>query len=255
MAIDALKIRSSISQPFIIAGTPFTLTTTIENAHEDSIEVLQYIYNLPYQVQWILDVAYGQAYTKGGPMRWLRPAWKTAAQPPGTPMAWQSIQAPGVQAVAILQSGESSSYSYNLIVPNWLFTQGGQLVFQGTIVYRYKGIQHTSPFEVTLVVRPPIKSMTIGAIVGSVLGSFARILQSQGDSSLHFIRYNYPEYAGASILAVILATVAVVFSSRRSAESQPVVTIEDFWGGVAVGFLIGFFGEEYFQKLIPLKSG
>jgi hypothetical protein len=254
MSVAAITIRTSISQPFIVAGTPFTLTTTLANAHEEQIEVVSYVYHVPFQVQWILDTAYAAAAAHqkslfGVPIS--RPAWKQAAQPRGTVL---TCGYPNGAALYVLQSGESWSYSFNLIVPSWLFQPGGQLTFQGSIVYRYKGVLHTSPFEVTFPVRPPLLSMTIGAVAGSVLGTLAQIFRDHGTSGLSYVRHGYPEYGGAGLLAVILATIAVAFASRRSADSQPVVTIENFWGGVTAGFLIGFVGQDYFQKLISLKS-
>jgi hypothetical protein len=43
-----------------------------------------------------------------------------------------------------------------------------------------------------------------------------------------------------------------VFSSRRTGEVQPILTIEDFWGGMLAGFLVGYLGHEFFGKVVPL---
>ena len=62
MTVDAVRIQTSIAQPFVVAGSPFSLTTKITNLHEEEVEIIEYFYHIPYQVQWIHDNDYGKAY-------------------------------------------------------------------------------------------------------------------------------------------------------------------------------------------------
>jgi hypothetical protein len=55
-------------------------------------------------------------------------------------------------------------------------------------------------------------------------------------------------------LAMILSTIAVVYSSRRTNDAQPVLTVEDVWGGMILGFLIGYLGNEFFSKVLPIGN-
>ena len=64
VSVSALKVKVSIAQPFVVAGTPFTLTTSFENNHEGPIEVLQLSYHVPFQVQWIAERAYTERFEK-----------------------------------------------------------------------------------------------------------------------------------------------------------------------------------------------
>jgi hypothetical protein len=41
---------------------------------------------------------------------------------------------------------------------------------------------------------------------------------------------------------------AIIFSARK-AEAQSFVTVEDFWGGLLIGFLIGYSGTTIFAKI------
>jgi hypothetical protein len=59
-------------------------------------------------------------------------------------------------------------------------------------------------------------------------------------------------HISGAILALILSVIAVVYSSRRTGESQPILTVEDFWGGLVIGFMIAYLGQEYFQKIVPI---
>jgi hypothetical protein len=50
------------------------------------------------------------------------------------------------------------------------------------------------------------------------------------------------------MLAVILSAVAVIFMARKS-DTQSFVSVEDFWGGVLIGFLVGYTGTGFFGTL------
>jgi hypothetical protein len=88
MSTAAVKIKVTIAQPFVIAGTPFSLTTTVENVHEEKIDILEFLYHIPYQVQWIHDNIFTEAYEATQKRKWFL-RWfpsslvKTARRPPG----------------------------------------------------------------------------------------------------------------------------------------------------------------------------
>jgi hypothetical protein len=275
MSTAAVKIKVSIAQPFVIAGTPFSLTTTVENVHEEKIEILQFIFHIPYQMQWIHDQKFDAAYETTQNRKWFL-RWfpssllNKAAQPPGQVMTFGILQAPNpatkegkvadgtltaydrIQERALFEvlPTESVSYSFKAIVSNWLLMSGGDLAFPASIRYRYKGEVHFSPFEVRFVLRPPLLSNCLGAVVGSTAGSIARTLQLEQAATAALMTIGH--VAGA-ILALILSVIAVVYSSRRTGESQPILTVEDFWGGLIVGFMVGYLGQEYFQKIVPIQ--
>ena len=257
MSTAALKIKVTIAQPFVIAGTPFSLTTTVENAHEETIEVLEFLYHIPYQVRWIHDNNYDSAFNARREAPWhLRSfqgsPWKKAAQPPGQVMFFANLANPNEAVVSVLPS-ESTSYSFKALVPKWLFVSGGELVFPARIKYRYKQAIHYAPFEVKFTLRPPLVANGIGAVVGALLGSGARALKDDGSAA--FQRAGV-EFAAATLLACILAAVSVVYSSRRTGDSQPILTVEDFWGGLIVGFMVGYLGSNFFQQVVPIaKAG
>jgi hypothetical protein len=256
MSTAALKIKVTIAQPFVIAGTPFSLTTTVENAHEESIEVLEYLYHIPYQVRWIHDDNYHIAFNARREAPWYRrpfqgSPWKRAAQPPGQVMYYANLKNPDEALVSVLPS-ESTSYSFKALVSKWLFVSGGELVFPARIKYRYKQAIHFAPFEVRFTLRPPIVANGIGAVLGALLGSGARALKDDGSTIL---QQTGLEFAAATLLACILAAVAVVYSSRRTGDSQPILTVEDFWGGLIVGFMVGYLGSNFFQQVVPIAKG
>lgn len=252
MSTAAVKIDSTIAQPFVVAGDPFSLTTTFQNSHEGPIEILQITYHIPHQVQWIHHGRYGDAWdarrARHWLYRWVSPAaWRDGLSPPGQPMFYSP---PKSDLRWHIQASESGSYSFGAVVPGWLFASGGKLVFPAMIEYRYQDVVHTTDFEVEFTLRPPLKANALGAVVGSILGAISKGLRDQGPDFFGQLGIGF---IASTALATILSVVAVIYSSRRTGDAQPIVTVEDVWGGLLTGFLIGYAGHEYFTKLVPLK--
>ena len=238
MSVSALKVKVSIAQPFVVAGTPFTLTTTFENNHEGPIEVLCLSYHVPYDVQWIQEQQYTSRFDelKLHPVKsflFSNRSWRAGVSAPGQAMFY-GIGASGYETpVVTILPGESGTYSFSSFVRRWLFSSGGELVFPGQVKYRYQGGIHYNTFEVRFTLRPPLLANGIGSIVGSLIGPVAKGLRDQGSAFFSSVGMNF--VAGVA-LAMILSLVAVIYSSRKTAEAQPIVTVEDFWGGFLVGF-------------------
>jgi hypothetical protein len=254
MSTDAIKIKTAVPQGVVIAGRPFSLTTIVTNPYEDPIEIISYTYNIPYQVQWIHDQVYSQRFAEFSSSsfvrRWFTPSiWIAAARPPGELMTYQNMTGDG-KPIQIIAPGESQTYSFKAMLPQWLFISGGQLGFQGQVNYRRKDAFHSSTFEINIPFRPPLRSISLGALLGAILGSAAKVLKESGPDILH---QKPVGVITSTALAIILSTVAVVYSSRRSNDSQPVLTVEDVWGGMILGFLIGYLGNEFFQTIVPVK--
>lgn len=256
MSVSALKVKVSIAQPFVVAGTPFTLTTTFENNHEGPIEVLQLSYHVPFQVQWIQERTYTERFEELKTKTLARifltnSAWRSGVSAPGQGMVWGDGKSDFNTAVFNLVPGESGTYSFSAVARRWLFAAGGDLVFPGQVRYRYKDQIHHHTFEVRFTLRPPLMANGLGAVVGSLVGPIARGLRDQGPEFFSTIGIAF--IAGVALTA-ILALVAVIYSSRKTGEAQPIITVEDFWGGLLVGFLLGFLGNEFFGKLVPIGN-
>jgi hypothetical protein len=104
---------------------------------------------------------------------------------------------------------------------------------------------NTSAFA--MQVRAALWSVILGGFVGGIVGSVARSIQQTGMAAA-FKGSNLSPTIGALILSAILSGAAVVFSARKT-DAQSFVTVEDFWGGVLIGFLIGYSGTTAFGKI------
>jgi hypothetical protein len=53
------------------------------------------------------------------------------------------------------------------------------------------------------------------------------------------------QFVGTVILAMILSAIAIIFLAGKS-DAQSFISVEDFWGGILVGFMIGYTGTSFF---------
>jgi hypothetical protein len=109
---------------------------------------------------------------------------------------------------------------------------------------------NTSSFNVQ--VRAALWSVILGGVIGGVVGSVARSLQGVGGETA-FSGTHANSTIGALALSAILSGAAVIFSARKT-EAQSFVTVEDFWGGLLIGFLIGYSGTAAFAKITASPS-
>jgi hypothetical protein len=105
-----------------------------------------------------------------------------------------------------------------------------------------------------IAIRPSVYSLIGGAAIGRISGSVARLLKLTGQFDLSVITWSGGLSSGFTIaLAVILSAVSIIFVTRKS-EAQSFISVEDFWGGLLIGFFVGYTGTEFFSDLIRVKG-
>ncbi|MER6064787.1 hypothetical protein [Streptomyces sp. NPDC001792] len=115
---------------------------------------------------------------------------------------------------------------------------------------RRRVFSNTTSFTVPL--KAALWNVMSGGAFGGAVGSVARSLQDA--HSLSALAHQHLGTAISSlVLAVILSSAAIVFAARKS-EAQSFITVEDFWGGVLIGFLIGYSGTAAFTELTGVSS-
>jgi hypothetical protein len=100
--------------------------------------------------------------------------------------------------------------------------------------------------EKTLQVRASLISIASGAVAGAGVGwivkkSFEGEGFDWGAAAFHKFLIN----AAGLLATVLIAAMTVLFVARKK-DAQPLVSVEDFWGGVVVGFLVAYSGERVF---------
>lgn len=248
----AVRIQSTIAQPAVVAGEPFTISTRITNLHDEPIHVFELRYDVPFQIQWIADKDFDEHYVEVRRMPFLkrlfaRSNWHVAAQPPGQSMSFKSTDP--ASPIETIAPGQSMIYTFKALAARWLFASNGRVNFDGRVRYATSRGEQSSIFEISFPIRPPLRANVIGAVLGAVTGAAAERLRERGGEI--FLVAGVEELA-AVVLAAILSVIAVVYASRRGGEGQPILTIEDFWGGLIVGFLMGYLGHSFFFEVVPV---
>ncbi|GHF55076.1 hypothetical protein GCM10018790_36340 [Kitasatospora xanthocidica] len=118
------------------------------------------------------------------------------------------------------------------------------------------GSERRRVFANTTALTVPLKAalwnVMTGGVAGGLVGSLGRSLQ-EAQSLSALAHQPLGTTLGSLVLAVILTGAAIVFAARKS-EAPSFVTVEDFWGGVLVGFLIGYSGTAAFTELTGLPA-
>jgi hypothetical protein len=106
-------------------------------------------------------------------------------------------------------------------------------------------------------------TMLVGTLVGSVLGTFVRVLTGAPIPSLPgFIseiqKAGEPPNVGSSIVTLLFVNLIlgllIGIILMRKKDVQPFLTVEDFWGGILLGFLVGLFGLQFLFQFGNIPS-
>ena len=118
---------------------------------------------------------------------------------------------------------------------------GEEGIFTNTVAYE-------------LSIRPSVSSVIIGAGIGGFTGAIARFLQITPTEKWQiFSTTDLVTFLITIVVTVILSGIAVVFMVRKS-DAQSFVSVEDFWGGLLIGFLVGYTGTSFFEQLTGVTN-
>lgn len=161
---------------------------------------------------------------------------------------------------AALEPGSTDVWTIRLGTGRSPFFVPASYRLQFTVVYGLTPRQDAAPppgaerrrvLSNTTALTVPLKAalwnVMTGGVAGGLVGSVARSLQ-EAQSLGALVEQHLGTAIGSLVLAVILSGAAIVFAARKS-EAPSFVTVEDFWGGVLVGFLVGYSGTAAFAQL------
>ena len=144
------------------------------------------------------------------------------------------------------------------MAPLWLQLTRSKLLFrplshtfQIQVNYSVDGVDHTGTVPYQLTIQAALGSIAWGSVLGAALGALLKGLTSPtavvDDRSRIF---GVIQGIGVAIMAAI----GVVIAFARKSSVQPIVSVEDFWGGFVIGFSVGYFGFDRFLTLFPSNS-
>lgn len=149
-----------------------------------------------------------------------------------------------------LQPGDSVVRQFVLRTRSRLLFRPLSHTFQIQVNYSVDGVDHTGTIPYQLSIQAALGSIAWGSVVGAALGTLVKSLTQPGTS-----------FSGTHLLAIlqalavsVMASIAVVVAFARKSSAQPLVSIEDFWGGLVIGFTVGYFGFQTFFRLFPTSG-
>jgi hypothetical protein len=140
----------------------------------------------------------------------------------------------------ILNPGDSIVKHFVLKTTKWLMFTPISHTFQIQVQYEAENTVHIDTVPFTVNIRAAMGSSLIGSICGSVLGS---LVSNSADFS------NPSKLLQISLTSVIFGIIIVVAFARKS-NVQQIISVEDFWGGLFIGFLVGYSGQGFIKSVL-----
>jgi hypothetical protein len=153
--------------------------------------------------------------------------------------------------IQIVSVGAEVIASFELMTTRWLLFKPLEITLHAQVEYQIGDTKTSQVVPVPISIKAPLRSILIGANLGAIFGFLARQIKEGG--------LKPPVFQGADFFigalgALVMATIATVAFSRKE-SAQGFITIEDFYGGFLVGALIGYFGTQYFERIIGAEGG
>jgi hypothetical protein len=138
-----------------------------------------------------------------------------------------------------LQPGNSTTRTFTIRSRKAIWFRPAAYRLQIEVEYSIGGIRNIDTIEHPIQIKASLTSMVLGAFIGGLGGWFTGhgSVGAPGASSILSLT-----------VSLMMAAMAVVLFARKK-EVQPIITVEDFWGGVALGFLVAYTGPTVLASL------
>jgi hypothetical protein len=138
----------------------------------------------------------------------------------------------------------------------------------GEVVYELQTKKYQSIKDIEVSIFPSVGSMLVGTLVGSVLGTIVKVLTGGPLRGIGLVTPNDKVVSPLSwgdvfnllplfFVNLILGLLIGIILMRKK-DVQPFLTVEDFWGGILLGFFVGYLGLPFlfqFGNISPNTSG
>lgn len=160
----------------------------------------------------------------------------------------------GASAIQTIEPHCEKNAFLNIETKGWLFFKPTRLRLKSEIRYRVNGraTEYTQVMSLNVDVRPPIRSVLLGAISGALLGSTARFINDATRLNQDVLEMPTQGWVMQGLKlsgAVTMAVIGTIALSRKTG-AQGFITVEDFFGGFVVGVLVGYQGTTYFESIL-----
>lgn len=154
--------------------------------------------------------------------------------------------------LATLQPGDSTVMVFTLRSRHSVLFSPSAYNLHIQAEYSTNDVTHHDAIDYKMNVRASLGAIIFGAVLGSTAGYLLRdIFQVNGLMTL--VADPTPSKAIEWFLkligSVLLGVVAVIAFARKK-DSQPILTIEDFWGGLFIGVTAGYMGKSFLDQIL-----
>jgi hypothetical protein len=266
-----LRFEVETSSPLIEAGRPFSVFLRITNPFEAPVTIQKVAFLVPVEFRdetALSDVGFGLQWKTEFPS--LR-----AAGPAGRPnKAFQLgvVQARSVtgnlggsggpgpavgldraaeaadasnemvdrSSSLLVQPGNTVAWQVTLRTTRWLFFTPAAYALEAQLTYTLDGQENHDAVKIPLSLKAPLPALITGALLGSLCGSLFKALQVGAPA--------WKSLVPQVLTSMVLASMVIVAFARKK-DAQPFVSVEDFYGGLFIGFLVGLSGQAWLTFL------
>jgi hypothetical protein len=140
----------------------------------------------------------------------------------------------------VMQAGNSTTRVFTLRSRQAIWFRPATYRLQIQVEYEIGGLLNVDTIDQLLQVKSSLVSMVLGALVGGLAGWFTATGSSLAVDITHLISLG---------VSLVFAMMAVILFARKK-DVQPIIAVEDFWGGVAIGFLVAYSGPKILGGLM-----
>jgi len=163
------------------------------------------------------------------------------------------LNTPPAETQPMLQPGNSVIQVFTLKTSRSIFFPPNIYLSSVRIEYLIDESKNIDVADYQLNVRAPLKAIIYGALVGSFFGFVLKDLLNN-QVVVAVIQQGLRNAAGLSyalslVSSMMIAGIVVVAFARKK-DAQPILSVEDFWGGVFVGFLAGYTGKSFLDQAV-----
>jgi len=151
-----------------------------------------------------------------------------------------------------LQPNNSTVYIFTLMTKKNFFFRPSKYELHIELFYEKESVENTENCPFPFIVDSSMESISLGAVFGNILGFVAKDINSE-KQILNYITERDSNLMVLLILSLISSIIISVFGVlifKRKKDVQGIVTIEDFWGGMLLGFIIAFAGYSFIENYI-----
>jgi hypothetical protein len=276
-----LEITTSLSTKIIKKGDYFSIYVSITNGHEKEITITTVklfqpigFTDAPINKQYTLfegikeffsykdvSVSVGVLSSKfelrshhQDKHKQSYPSQTVIDELPGTPYIEVSSAKPNIEKKPnqIIQPKNTYREDFNLRA-GWsggLRPRPDTYIISGEVEYKLEDKMYYKQINIEVSIFPSLGSMLIGTLIGSLLGTVVNAIMPhirEASNPIPGLDLIIPQVFANLILGFIVG-----ITLMRKKDVQPFLTVEDFWGGILLGFLVGFSGAQFIKSFLPL---